>query len=342
MLERPGFKHIAVIGAGSFGTAISKSLVKTGHKVSIWAREPEIVASINQEKRNVSYLSDIQLPDGITAFSSMQEALDATDLAVMAVPSHVFRTVAEQLTPHLKPHQYLVSLTKGIENESFLTMSQVLEEVAGSKIPDEHIGVLSGPSHAEEIAKDLPTTAVAAANSRRAAKIIQDVFHSPSLRIYINQDIIGVEIGGAVKNIMAIAAGIIEGANMGDNAKAALATRGLHEMKRLGMKLGAFQETFSGLAGMGDLIVTCFSSHSRNRFVGYSIGQGKKLKDIIDSMNMVAEGIKTTRSVHFLAKKLEIEMPITQAVYEVLFEDKDPSKALYELMTRQPKDEIAI
>lgn len=336
------FRHISIIGAGSFGTAMARSLSLTGHKVSIWAREAEIVDSINSERKNINYLSDIHLPENITAFADQKEAIAHSDLIVLAVPSHVFRSVAESIVPFINEKQYVVSLTKGIENESYLTMSQVLAEVTSEVLPDEHIGVLSGPSHAEEIAKDLPTTAVASANSKKAAKIIQEVFHSPTLRIYLNQDIVGVEYGGAVKNIMAIAAGIIEGAKFGDNAKAALITRGLHEMKRLGMKLGAFQETFAGLAGIGDLVVTCCSSHSRNRSVGFRIGQGEKLPVIIDSMNMVAEGVKTTKSVHGLAKKMGVDMPITDAVYAILFEDMDPIEALKMLMTRLPKNEIVV
>jgi glycerol-3-phosphate dehydrogenase (NAD(P)+) len=341
ILEGP-FRHISIIGAGSFGTAMARSLSLTGHTISIWARELEIVTSINANRRNSNYLSDIHLPDNITAYSSIKEAMKEADLIVLAVPSHVFRSVAESLVPFLHERQYVVSLTKGIENATYLTMSQVLAEVTAEVLPDEHIGVLSGPSHAEEIAKDLPTTAVASANSKKASKIIQEVFHSSTLRIYLNQDIVGVEIAGSVKNIMAIAAGIIEGAKIGDNAKAALITRGLHEMKRLGMRLGAFQETFSGLAGIGDLVVTCCSSHSRNRSVGFRIGQGEKLNDIIESMNMVAEGVKTTKSVHGLAQQMGIEMPITNAVYSILFEDMNPREALNQLMTRLPKDEIVI
>lgn len=321
---------------------MARSLARTGHTVSIWAREPEIVDSINQHHKNISYLSDIELPAGITAFGDMKATVDSAELVVLAVPSHVFRLVLGELKPFLNEKQYLVSLTKGIENESFLTMSQIMAEETAEAIPDEHIGVLSGPSHAEEIALDMPTTAVAAANSKKAGKIIQEVFHSPSLRIYLNQDIVGVELGGAIKNIMAIAAGIIEGAEMGDNAKAALVTRGLHEMKRFGMRMGAFQETFSGLSGMGDLVVTCFSKHSRNRHVGFRIGQGDTLEKIISEMNMVAEGVKTTRSVYGWAQKIQVEMPITTAVYRILFENMDPTEALNELMTRQPKDEIVI
>jgi glycerol-3-phosphate dehydrogenase (NAD(P)+) len=223
-----------------------------------------------------------------------------------------------------------------------MTMSQVLSEVLEGIIVEDHIGVISGPSHAEEVSKFKPTTVVASANSKRTAKIIQETFLTPMFRVYLNYDIVGVEIGGAVKNIMAIAAGIIDGAELGDNAKAALMTRGLHEMKRLGMQLGASQDTFSGLAGMGDLVVTCTSEHSRNRFVGYNIGKNKTLDEIISKMNMVAEGVKTTRSVRDWSNDLGVEMPITEAVYNVLFEGACPKDMLYDLMTRNPKEEIVI
>jgi glycerol-3-phosphate dehydrogenase (NAD(P)+) len=223
-----------------------------------------------------------------------------------------------------------------------MTPTQILVSVFDGVILEDQIGVLSGPSHAEEVSKFKPTTVVAAAYSKRVARIIQETFMTPMFRVYLNQDIIGVEIGAALKNIMAIAAGIADGADMGDNAKAALITRGLHEMKRMGVAMGASQDTFSGLTGLGDLIVTCTSEHSRNRYVGYNIGQGKKLDEIITGMNMVAEGVKTTDSVNQWAEKNSIEMPITRAVHKVLFENMDPTDALIELMTRNPKEEKMI
>ena len=221
-------------------------------------------------------------------------------------------------------------------------MSQILIEVMDGVTYEDNIGVLYGPSHAEEVATLKPTTVVAAAYSTRTARTIQEAFLTPMFRVYINNDVIGVEIGGSVKNIMAIAAGVIDGAELGDNAKAALITRGLHEMKRMGAVMGAHPDTFSGLTGMGDLIVTCTSKHSRNRYVGQQIGQGKKLDEIVKSMNMVAEGVKTTKSVYDWAVKSGIDMPITKAVYRVLFENEDPKDALNTLMTRDPKDEIII
>jgi glycerol-3-phosphate dehydrogenase (NAD(P)+) len=335
-------KKITIIGAGSFGTALSIVLARAGNKVQLWAREKEIAYSINKRHRNPSYISDVTLPDSIECSTDPEECFDDPEMVVFATPSHAMREVAGNIKPHLNGEEMVVSVAKGIENDTFMTMSQVLSEVLEGTIVDDHIGVLSGPSHAEEVSKFKPTTVVASANSKRTTQIIQETFLTPMFRVYLNYDIIGVEIGGAVKNIMAIAAGIVDGAELGDNAKAALMTRGLHEMKRLGMQLGASQDTFSGLAGMGDLIVTCTSEHSRNRFVGYNIGQGKSLDEVISKMNMVAEGVKTTRSVYDWSNKLGIEMPITGAIYRVLFEQEDPKDMLYDLMTRNPKEEIVI
>ena len=335
-------KKITVIGAGSFGTALSIVLARAGNKVQLWARESEVAYGINNHHRNPSYISDVTLPDSITCHTDLKDCLDNPEMVVFATPSHVMREVAQKIKPFLSGEEMVVSVAKGIENKTYQTMSQVLSEVLRGKIIDDHIGVLSGPSHAEEVSTFKPTTVVASGNSKRTTEIIQDTFLTPMFRVYLNFDIVGVEIGGAVKNIMAIAAGVIDGAELGDNAKAALMTRGLHEMKRLGMQLGASQDTFSGLSGMGDLVVTCTSEHSRNRYVGYNIGRGKKLDEIISQMNMVAEGVKTTRSVLEWSRELKVEMPITRAVYQVLFEQEDPKDVLYDLMTRNPKEEIVI
>lgn len=335
-------KNVTVIGAGSFGTALAMVLEQAGNKVQIWAREKEIADRINEDHINPSYLNDITLPEAITAYNNIEQCLQSQDMVVFATPSHALREVAQKIKPCLDGHEILVTVAKGVENDTFNTMSQVLIEVMDGTTYEDNIGVLYGPSHAEEVSKLRPTTVVAAAYSTRTAKIIQETFLTPMFRVYVNNDVIGVEIGGSVKNIMAIAAGIVDGAELGDNAKAALITRGLHEMKRMGQMLGAHSDTFSGLTGMGDLIVTCTSSHSRNRSVGFRIGQGEKLDDIINSMNMVAEGVKTTRSVRDWAEKNNVEMPITQAVYSVLFENMDPRDALYKLMTRDPKDEIVV
>lgn len=335
-------KKITIIGAGSFGTALSVVLTRAGCDVQLWAREKEIAYEINKQHQNPSYISDVVLPDSITCHTDMGECLQSRDMVVFATPSHVLREVAGKVRLFLNGDEMIVNVAKGIENETFQTMSQILSDVLEGVIVNDHIGVISGPSHAEEVCKFKPTTVVASSYSKRTAGIIQDTFMTPMFRVYLNYDIIGVEIGGAVKNIMAIAAGIIDGDELGDNAKAAVITRGLHEMKRLGMKLGASQDTFSGLSGMGDLVVTCTSQHSRNRYVGYNIGQGKKLADVTSQMNMVAEGVKTTRSVLEWSRKLGIDMPITSAVYRILFEEEDPKDMLYNLMTRNPKEEIVI
>lgn len=335
-------RNVTIIGAGSFGTALATVLDTAGNNVQIWAREKEVVDSINNQHRNPSYLSDIRLPTSIKAYDDLEHCLRDQDMILFATPSHTLRQVAAKIKPCLDGHEILVTVSKGIENDTFKTMSQILVEVMEGVTFEDNIGVLYGPSHAEEVSHLKPTTVVAASYSTRTARIIQETFLTPMFRVYLNNDIIGVEIGGSVKNIMAIAAGIVDSAELGDNAKAALITRGLHEMKRMGVMMGAYTETFSGLTGMGDLIVTCTSKHSRNRYVGSQIGLGKKLDEIIDSMNMVAEGIKTTKSVHDWAIRNKVDMPITSAVYRVLFENQDPKDALNALMTRDPKDEVSI
>lgn len=335
-------KKIGIIGAGSFGTALAVLLARSGCSITLWAREKVVAEGINSNRFNPSYLSDVQLPGSVVCTTNYKEALSGVEMVVIATPSHAVRNVSKSIKSFLSGNEVVVTVSKGIEEDTFMTMSQVLVDVLDGVVIEDQIGVLYGPSHAEEVGHFKPTTVVAAAYSKRTARTIQETFMTPMFRVYLNHDIIGVEIGGSVKNIMAIAAGIADGAELGDNAKAALITRGLHEMKRMGMLLGASQDTFSGLTGMGDLIVTCTSKHSRNRYVGYRIGQGEKLEKIIDGMNMVAEGVKTARSVYNWAKRNNVEMPITEAVYKILFHDVEPKDALYELMTRNPKEEIMI
>jgi glycerol-3-phosphate dehydrogenase (NAD(P)+) len=335
-------KKVSIIGAGSFGTALSVVLGHGGFSVTLWARENDVVEKINSERKNPDYIPDVKLPDSVSATSSLEVALDSAEILLFATPTHALRSVATNVKPFISGQEIIVTVSKGIEKDTFMTPTQILVSVFDGVILEDQIGVLSGPSHAEEVSKFKPTTVVAAAYSKRVARIIQETFMTPMFRVYLNQDIIGVEIGAALKNIMAIAAGIADGADMGDNAIAALITRGLHEMKRMGVAMGASQDTFSGLTGLGDLIVTCTSEHSRNRYVGYNIGQGKKLDEIITGMNMVAEGVKTTDSVNQWAEKNNVEMPITRAVHKVLFENMDPTDALIELMTRNPKEEKMI
>ncbi|MCG2587017.1 NAD(P)H-dependent glycerol-3-phosphate dehydrogenase [Rhodohalobacter sulfatireducens] len=335
-------KKISIIGAGSFGTAIAVVLGHSGYSISIWAREKEVVDGINQDGYNPEYISDVELPKSVSASYAIKDAVMESEMVVFATPSHALREVAGKAKAHLTGNEIIVSVAKGIEQDSLMTPSQILVDVLEGAVLEDQIGILTGPSHAEEVSKFKPTAITASAYSKRAARIIQETFMTPMFRVYLNYDILGAEIGGALKNIMAIAAGIIDGAELGDNAKAALMTRGLHEMKRMGCALGASQDTFSGLTGMGDLIVTCTSEHSRNRYVGYNIGQGKSLQEITSGMNMIAEGVKTAKSVTQWSRRNNIEMPITDAVYKVLFENMDPKDAVNELMTRNAKDEIMI
>jgi len=335
-------KKISIIGAGSFGTAIAVVLGKSGYTITIWAREKEVVDGINQKRFNPEYISDVELPESVNASYTIKETVHDTDMVVFATPSHTLRDVAGKAKPYLTGNEIIVSVAKGIEQDSLMTPSQILVDVLDGTVLEDQIGILTGPSHAEEVSKFKPTVITASAYSKRAARIIQETFMTPMFRVYLNHDILGAEIGGALKNIMAIAAGIVDGAELGDNAKAALMTRGLHEMKRMGCALGASQDTFSGLTGMGDLIVTCTSEHSRNRYVGYNIGRGKSLIEITSGMNMIAEGVKTAKSVTQWSRRNNVEMPITNAVYKVLFEDMDPKDAVNELMTRNAKDEIMI
>jgi len=335
-------KKISIIGAGSFGTAIAVVLGNSKYDITIWARESEVVEGINRNKKNPAYLTNVSLPETVKARSSLEETIQGSGMIIFATPSHAMREVAEKTRAYLSGKEIIVSVAKGIEQDTLMTPSQILTEVLDGVVLEDQIGVLTGPSHAEEVGTFKPTTVVASAYSKRAARIIQETFMTPKFRVYLNYDILGAEIGGALKNIMAIAAGIVDGADLGDNAKAALITRGLHEMKRMGSALGASQDTFSGLTGMGDLIVTCTSRHSRNRYVGYNIGKGKSLQEVTSGMNMVAEGVKTARSVSQWSRKNNVEMPITEAVYKVLFENINPGDAVHELMTRNAKNEIMI
>jgi glycerol-3-phosphate dehydrogenase (NAD(P)+) len=332
--------NATVIGAGSWGTALAVVLDSNGHDVRIWAREQEIADAINLNHHNPTYLPELALPPSITAYTDLADCARNRDLIVFATPSHTMREVSLRVKPYLEGDEIVVSVSKGIENGTYLTMTQVLAETLAGTIIEDHIGALYGPSHAEEVSRLKPTALVSAAYGKSATLAIQQAFMTPMFRVYANHDLVGVEVGGSVKNIMAIAAGIVDGAGLGDNAKAALLTRGLQEMKRLGMRMGGSSDTFSGLAGIGDLIVTCTSEHSRNRYVGYHIGKGEKLGEIVARMSMVAEGVNTTRSVHGLALKLGVDMPITHRVHEILFDGKCAMEAMRELMTREAKDEM--
>ena len=329
---------ISVLGAGGWGTTLAILLHYNGHNVTLWEYKKSYARHLIKKRVNTDYLPGIEIPDEILITSDIEEASDDKNLIVMAVPSQFLRDVVKEIDFHQIKESILVSVSKGIENKSLMTMSQILKDVFHN-INKNQIGVLSGPSHAEEVSKRIPTAVVAASTDIETAKTIQAAFTTSYFRVYASTDILGVELGGAFKNIIAIGAGIIDGAGVGDNTKAAIMTRGVAEISRLGLAMGASPETFAGLSGMGDLIVTCMSRHSRNRFVGEQIGKGKKLKQILKSMEQVAEGVETTRSAKQLAAKRNIETPITNEVYKILFEDKDPVKATTDLMTRDMKSE---
>ena len=329
---------ITLFGAGSWGTALAVHLAEAGRDVTLWARRSEAVEQMRRTRHNPRYLPDLSIPSSVHITSDLDAAAEASSLWAVAVPSQNLRSVAERLRPHTGKLETIVSLAKGIENDTLMTMSRVLRDVLDD-VPEEKIGVLYGPSHAEEVAEGRPTTVVAAAPDERVAQQIQEGFMTTGLRVYVNTDVIGVEIGGSAKNVLAIAAGISDGVGYGDNAKAALITRGLAEIRRLGLAMGAQPQTFAGLAGIGDLVVTCMSQHSRNRHLGEQIGQGKTLDEVLDQMDMVAEGVRTTQSIHDLAQRHNLEMPITEAVYAVLFESERPREMVTELMTRSAKRE---
>jgi glycerol-3-phosphate dehydrogenase (NAD(P)+) len=328
---------VTLFGAGSWGTALAVHLGRAGREVTLWGRRAERVQHIRRARENPTYLPGVPIPPSVEVTSNLDQAAEAANLWALAVPSQHLRAVAETLRPHTRPEGIVVSLAKGIENDTLLTMSQVLRRVLGDAAG--RVGVLSGPSHAEEVAEERPTTVVAAAPDASVAEHIQDAFMTEGLRVYVNTDVTGVEIGAAAKNVLAIAAGIGDGVGYGDNAKAALITRGLAEIRRLGRALGARPRTFAGLTGIGDLVVTCMSAHSRNRALGEQIGQGRTLEEVQSETEMVAEGVRTTQSIHDLARRHGLEMPITEAVHAVLFEGQAPQEMVEQLMTRPAKRE---
>src|SRR4030065_1621110 len=327
---------ISVLGAGGWGTTLAILLHYNGHNVTLWEYKKGYARQLIKKRINTDYLPGIKNPKEILITSDIEESSDDKNLIVLAVPSQFLRNVIKKIHYQKIQDAILVSVSKGIEKKSLMTMSQMLKDVF-PHINENQIGVISGPSHAEEVSQMVPTAVVAASVDIETSKAIQAAFMTSYFRVYASTDILGVELGGAFKNIIAIGAGIIDGGGCGDNTKAAIMTRGVAEISRLGLAMGARPETFAGLSGMGDLIVTCMSKHSRNRYVGEQIGKGKKLKEVLKSMEQVAEGVETTRSAKQLAAKIEIETPITNEVYKILFEDKDPVKATTDLMTRDMK-----
>ena len=329
---------ITVFGMGSFGTALANVLAENGHTVLMWGKNEDSVKELNDHHQNNRYLKDVVLNSSIKATSDINEAVNFTDIYLMALPTKAMREVTSQIDGLINSKKTFIHVAKGIENDTFKRVSEMIED----SISEEHnggIGVLSGPSHAEEVVIKQPTTVAASSKDEKVSELIQDLFMNDYLRVYTNNDLVGVELGGALKNIIAVASGIVAGMGYGDNAKAALMTRGLAEISRLGEKSGADPMTFLGLGGIGDLIVTCTSTHSRNYTLGYKLGQGQTMDEALNEMNMVVEGIYTTNSVYHLAKQQNVDMPITNALYKVLFEDKPVKDSVKDLMGRDKKSE---
>ena len=330
-------KRIAIIGAGNWGTALAATLSKTGHAVSLWAYEPEIVESLRRQHENVLFMPGVKLPD-IAATNDLGEALEPAEIVLSAMPSHVCHSLYDRMLSHLRPEMLFVSATKGLDTKRGMRMSEIIESVVGQRFVP-RLCALSGPSFAKEVVRGDPTALVVASRDRAAAQIVQKEFSSKTLRLYTSSDVVGVEIGGAVKNIIALASGVIAGLGLGHNPTAALITRGLAEISRLAHACGARRETLAGLAGMGDLVLTCTGDLSRNRMVGVELGRGRKLPEIIGSMRMVAEGVNTTYATVALAERCQVEMPITNQVHRLLEGQITPGQAIRELMERTLKDE---
>lgn len=325
---------VAFLGGGSFGTALGILLANKGVEVSIYDRENSVVEDININRRNDRYIKNLNIPKNVTAYNVLEEALKDANYVVLAVPSHIIRIASRSLKGIISEDIPVICIAKGIEEETNKTLVEVInDEIANPVV------ILSGPSHAEEVAFSVPTTVLTTSKDMKYAEEVQDLFITKDFRVYTNDDLIGVEVGGAVKNIIALAAGICDGLGYGDNTKAALMTRGMAEIVRIGVKLGGKVETFLGLTGMGDLIVTCTSTHSRNRKAGYLIGQGKTMDEAILEVGMIVEGIKACKAFYKLKESLNVEMPITDALYKVLFENVDPKEAVMQLLSRDKKSE---
>ncbi|PHV71130.1 NAD(P)H-dependent glycerol-3-phosphate dehydrogenase [Sporanaerobium hydrogeniformans] len=329
-------KNIAVIGAGGWGLALALLLNEKGNNVTIWCYDEVEKNMILQHRENKRCLPGIKLPIEMAFLTNMDEVLRDKDVAILAVPSKAIRTTAELMKPYLSKDTIIVNVSKGIENETLMRLSEVINEV----LPENKVVVLSGPSHAEEVARHVPTTVAVSSLDEASSEFIQELFMSHYFRVYTNDDLIGIEMGGALKNVIALAAGVIEGMNYGDNTKAALITRGIAEITRLGVAMGGKASTFAGLAGIGDLIVTCTSGHSRNRRAGELLGQGYTIDEALKKVNMVVEGVPTAKAAHALMLKYAIEMPIIEAVYQALFENKSTAEAITMLMQRDKKSEL--
>lgn len=325
---------IGVVGSGSWGTALAYLLDKNGHNVTLWGNDKDEIISIDENRENKKFLSGVKLNKSLIVTHSEDDLIDK-EMIILAVPSKVVREVCEKFKSLFNDERIIVNVAKGIEQGSLLRLSEVIKQV----IPNCNVAILSGPSHAEEVGNNMATACVASAYDLEIAKKVQDVFMNETFRVYTNMDIVGVELGGALKNLIALAAGASDGCGFGDNAKAALMTRGIAEIARLGVAMGANPETFSGLTGIGDLIVTCTSMHSRNRRAGILLGQGKSLDKVLDEVKMVVEGVNTAKAAYDLSIKYNVDMPITVQINEVLFNNKNTKDAVISLMTRNKTDE---
>ncbi len=326
----------AVIGSGGWGTSIAILLAKKGNEVCLWSWQQEETDRLNRDRENIEFLPGVHFPENIFCSHDMGVCTDGAELVITAAPSPATRVTAKQLAPHIKPGQRLLNISKGLEEGTLLRLSEVYKQ----EIPQSVIAVMSGPSHAEEVSRGLPTTNVTAAENTETARFIQDVFMDKTFRVYTSDDITGIELGGALKNVIALCAGISDGLGYGDNTKAALMTRGLAEIRRLGKAMGANPETFMGLSGVGDLIVTCTSMHSRNRRAGILLGEGKSLAETLKTVHMTVEGVNTSKAAYDLAKKYNVEMPIVNEAYSILFEGKNARAAVDSLMMRDKRHEV--
>lgn len=331
-------KEVAIIGAGGWGTTLALVAARAGHRVRLWANSAEVAALLRLERENKIYLPGFALPDSVAPAADIAEAMAGADIVLTATPSHVCREIYIRMIDHARPQMVFVNASKGIEVDSGMRMEEVVHDVLKDRFEPRYVA-LSGPSFAIEVAKDEPCAIVAASRSQEWAEVAQETFSTSRFRVYTNSDVVGVEIGGAIKNVMAIATGAVNGLGLGYNSAAALVTRGLAEMTRMAVRLGGRAETMAGLAGMGDLVLTCFGALSRNRHVGYELGRGRKLDEIIGEMREVAEGVKTARSARNLAARIGVEMPITEGVYQMLYEGKSPHQLMVELMERPLKSE---
>ena len=327
--------NVGVIGAGSWGTARSVLLHDNGHQVTIWSIDAQEVEMLTKEREHLKKLPGVKLSEDMRVTGNLEETVRGKDFLVLAVPSVFTRSTARKMAPFVSEGQIIVDVAKGIEESTLMTLSQQIEE----EIPQADVAVLSGPSHAEEVGRKLPTTCVVGAKKRRTAEYLQEMFTSKVFRVYTSPDVLGIEIGGALKNVIALAAGIADGLGYGDNTKAALITRGIAEIARLGVKMGGKIQTFSGLTGIGDLIVTCASVHSRNRKAGYLMGQGKSMQEAMDEVQMVVEGVYSAKAAARLAEKYEVSMPIVEEINKVLFEGLPPAQAVDGLMLREMRSE---